>query len=167
MITILKVKKSIIITLNVKMPSIKNKIVIERPIEKVFDLATTTKHRPTWHTQCLKVKGSTENPIQLNEKASEIVNLLGKKKRVEWTCVFYERPTKLILESKSSQISSTIEYTFIKENGAIEFTRFLEYQFQPLLKILELITFRAMRKHQEKSMNQMKEFLFENIPESS
>ena len=147
------------------MKNCKNTITLERPIEKVFDLATTTKYWPIWHTQCLKVKGATENPIQLNEEAREIVKLLGKKKWVEWTCVLHERPNKLILESKSAQISSTIEYTFLKKNNATEFTRFLTYQFHPLLKPIEFLTSRAIRKHQEKSMYQMKDFLLKNIPE--
>lgn len=145
------------------MVTIQNTIIINRSIQAVFDIATTTKYWPVWHPQSLKVKGSIEHPIQLNERASEIVALLGQKRWVEWTCTSRDAPYYLKLEAKSKGIRSEIEYKFKTVEGGTQFTRHLFYCFHPLLKPLELLSNNTMRRNQKISMDNMKELLLREI----
>ena len=148
------------------MSTITGTIFIERPINDVFDFVTTTKYWPVWHTQCKKVEGATENPIQLNEVSSEHVKLGPATQVVTWTCTHYERPNKLRLDGTTRGIKSHIEYTFVEHDGGIEFTRFLHYKFSKPLKLLELLTRPTLRRHQKKSMENMKRLLLEKIEEN-
>ncbi len=141
------------------MPSITDTIFLERPINDVFDVATTTKYWPIWHTQCKNVKGATEKPIQLNEVASEKVKLGPVKKIVTWTCTLHERPNKLRLDGTTSGIKSYIEYTFTERDGGTEFTRFLQYKYEWPVKIFGPLARTTLRRHQKKSMENMKQFL--------
>jgi len=146
------------------MPNITNTIFIERSMNAVFDVATTTKYWPIWHPQCLNVRGDTENPIQLNEKSSELVKLGFVKKIVDWTCTLHERPNKLRLDGTTRSIKSYIEYTFKERDGGTEFTRFLHYKYNWYIKPLEILTKPILKRHQKESMRSMKELLLEKIP---
>ena len=146
------------------MPFCKDTIFIERPIEKVFDTATTTKHWPRWHPQCKEVMGDTDHPLELHEKSRERVNFAGRTKWVVWECVNRERPYTLRIDGTSSNIKSYIQYTFIERDGGTEFTRYLHYKFHPLLKLAEVLSKKPLRKLQTVSMERMKSFLLEEIP---
>ncbi len=145
------------------MSTITDTIFIERPIKEVFDVVTTTKYWPIWHTQCEKVEGATENPIQLNEESSEHVKLGPAMQVVTWKCTYHERPYKLRLDGITRGIKSYIEYTFTEHEGGIEFTRLLHYKFNRALKIAELLTRSTLKRHQKNSMENMKQMLLDTI----
>lgn len=147
------------------MPSCKDTIYVARPIEKVFDTATTTKYWPRWHPQCKEVHGDTDHPLELNQTSRERVKFAGHTKWVEWVCVSRNRPFNLRIDGDSTNLKSYIEYTFKECEEGTEFTRYLHYKFHPLLKIAEVLTKKSLCKLQNISMDKMNAFLLEQIPE--
>ncbi len=146
------------------MPSCKDTIFVERPIEKVFDVATTAKYWTTWHPMSKGVNGAIDHPMQLNDKINELVVLAGRKQWTEWTVTEHTRPRTLRLDGKSMGVKSYIEYTLIERDGGTEYTRFFWYKFHPLLKLAELLIKSTLRKLQTEAMDHMKEFLLKEIP---
>ena len=62
------------------MPVFKDTIFLKRPIDAVFDVATTPKYWPEWHPDCKEIiGGAADHPIQLNETTKERIAVAGKK----------------------------------------------------------------------------------------
>ena len=113
------------------MPSFSHQAVIERPIEAVFDVATTAKHWPNWHPATVGVGGQTERPAQLGDQIIERATIAGRTGEGTWTVVERVRPYTLTLQSHTSLGEASIHYTLREEGGRTVFQRDLSYELGP------------------------------------
>ena len=60
-------------------------ILIDVPIEKVFDYVTTPANWPKWHPSSLGVSGKTDRSLEPGEKVAEDYRVAGRRGRVVWT----------------------------------------------------------------------------------
>jgi uncharacterized protein YndB with AHSA1/START domain len=108
------------------MTRIINQIIIDRPIEAVFDLVTTARFWPQWHPATTGVSGATEQPMALGDVIREEAQIGGHSYAGNWTVVEHVRPMHVVLRGGSGQIEIT--YTFRDQQGQTELVRQLEYQ---------------------------------------
>ena len=129
------------------MPSFSHQTVIERPIEAVFDAATTAKHWPQWHPATVGVGGQTERPAQLGDQIVERAVIGGRTGEGTWTVVERVRPYTLTLQSHTSLGEATIRYTLREEDGRTVFQRDLSYELGPpeLEAVMEQQSAQAVR----------------------
>lgn len=113
------------------MPSFSHQVFIERPIDAVFDMATTARHWPVWHPATTGVGGQTEQPAQLGDQIIERVIMAGQKGEGVWTVVERVRPYTLTLVSHTGLGEGRISYTLREEDGGTWFQRDLSYQHGP------------------------------------
>jgi|SRR5579871_1277129 len=108
------------------MTQVDNSIVINGPIEQVFDTVTTTASWPRWHPATLSVSGVTDRPVQLGDRIRERARIGQQEYEGEWTVIEHERPRRLVMEIVGS--GTRISYAF-SENGAAatRFVRSLSY----------------------------------------
>ena len=59
------------------MAQVTNTIVIDGPIDRVFDEVTTTRTWPQWHPATVEVGGVIDRPIQLGDKIYEKARIGG------------------------------------------------------------------------------------------
>jgi hypothetical protein len=109
------------------MARVVNTVRIDGPIERVFDIVTTTKHWPQWHPATVGVGGVTERPLALGDIIREQARIGGHLYEGDWTVAGHTRPTRLLLSAGGGRIQ--ISYIFRPAGDATEFER--ELTFNP------------------------------------
>ena len=117
----------------------KHSIIIERPIEEVFDLITTVKYWPEWHPSSLESWGQIETPAKLGDEATERVKIGAVGGEITWVVSQYNRPwlweitateIKLPLMSKGT---TKIVYDLAQSEKGVLFVRTHHYQMPSAL----------------------------------
>jgi hypothetical protein len=110
------------------MARVVNSVRIDGPVDRVFDLVTTTKYWPQWHPATVGVGGVTERPMALGDVVRERAEIGGRTYEGDWTVAEHVRPERVVLRIGSGRIQ--ISYAFRALGDATEFERTLEYQPQ-------------------------------------
>lgn len=112
------------------MSDVLNEILIDGPIELVFDLVTTTRSWPFWHPATQSVSGVTERPLELGDQVHERAVIAGREHEAVWTVAERVAPNKLVLQIDGGRIQIT--YSFAERDNATQLTRELRYRRQDL-----------------------------------
>jgi hypothetical protein len=108
------------------MVQVQNEVVIDGPIDQVFDQVTTTASWPEWHPATIAVGGVTDRPIQLGDQIHERARIGGQEYEGDWTVVEHQRPIRLRMVVPGS--GTGITYVFaVEAPSATRFTRTLEF----------------------------------------
>lgn len=108
------------------MAQVENEIIIDGPIEQVFDAVTTTASWPHWHPATLAVGGVTDRPVQLGDQIRERARIGQQEYEGEWTVTEHQRPRALRMHVQGT--TTEISYAFAEvEPGHTRFTRTLSY----------------------------------------
>jgi uncharacterized protein YndB with AHSA1/START domain len=106
---------------------LRHEIVVDRPIEAVFDVATTARHWTAWHPATVRVGGQTAAPARLGDRIVEHVRIADHEGSGTWTVVTCERPHRLVLESTDAGIGHVrITYTLEAHGRGTRFARDLD-----------------------------------------
>lgn len=139
---------------------LRHEILIDRPIEAVFDVATTARHWTSWHPATQRVEGATQAPAQLGDRIVEHVRIAGHEGSGTWTVVVHEPPHRLVLDSTDAGIGHIrIGYTLTTEGGRTRFVRELDLPALP--PPIEA----AMGEQSERGLAALAELLEHEIPQ--
>ena len=109
------------------MPHLTHHFVLARPIEGVFDTATTAKYWTDWHPATLRVEGDIDHPARLGDTIVEYVRIGGREGSGTWTVTAQERPHRLVLDTDGVIGHLRISYTVTADAAGTRFQRELEY----------------------------------------
>lgn len=110
------------------MPHFSHCFTIARPIDAVFDAATTAQYWPRWHPATVAVAGDVDHPAHLGDTITEHVNLGGEIGEGTWTVVAWQRPTGLTLLAPTKLGLTRIQYTLAATAEGTLFRRDLSYE---------------------------------------
>jgi uncharacterized protein YndB with AHSA1/START domain len=139
-------------------PHVSHRVVVARPIESVFDLATTTKHWPLWHPATRSVEGDIDHPARLGDQIIERVEIAGRRGEGTWTVVEYDRPRHLALEADTGMGRLRISYSFAPTPDGTAFQRDLTYE-APGDDL-----YRIMDQQSAEAVTRLRDFLEREIP---
>jgi hypothetical protein len=108
------------------MAQVAHQISIVGPIDRVFDIVTTTRHWPSWHPATIAVSGVAERPLALGDIVRERAQIGARVYEGNWSVVEHVRPARVVLRSESGRIQ--IAYAFEASGDTVTFTRTLEFQ---------------------------------------
>ncbi len=99
-------------------------IVIQGPIEKIFDAICVAGLWPLWHVATRAVAGVTEIPFQKGDRIYEFVRTPTGPYEVHWKITEHNRPygAKMVADDGTS-----ITYTFEEKADGIHFRRVFEF----------------------------------------
>ncbi|MGE3286601.1 MAG: SRPBCC family protein [Pseudonocardia sp.] len=110
---------------------LRHAIVVDRPVEAVFDVATTTRHWPDWHPATVRVSGQIDAPARLGDQIVEHVRIAGHEGSGTWTVIVCEPPHRLVLDAPDTGIGHVrISYTLTPHERGTRFVR--ELSLPPL-----------------------------------
>jgi len=115
------------------MPRVTKKILIQGPMERVFDLVTTAKYWTQWHPATISVTGAIDQPMQRGDTIRERARVAGIIAENDWTVVKRKRLSHVALKMPGTRLGDLeLVYRFQPRGAEVEFTRELEFDLSKL-----------------------------------
>jgi uncharacterized protein YndB with AHSA1/START domain len=104
-------------------------IVIERPVEAVFDYVTTPSNWPQWHPSSVGVDSAAGRSLDVGEQVREAIKVGWQRDRVQWTVLERERPRRWVIEGRGETGgAATLRYELGADGARTRFRRDLTYR---------------------------------------
>jgi len=133
-------------------------VVIERPIDEVFDVATCTRRCVIWRSAILASAKTSDGPTGVGTTFEQDVRMLGKTRTNTAVITEYEPPRRFAYQHVSGLSHYVARFLFEPESGGTRFT--VELEGEPAsvwLKILpEALVVRQIRATIESEMDTLK-----------
>ena len=141
------------------MIQVEGSIVIDRPVEEVFDFVADERHEPQYNAQMGQVEQITDGPIGLGTRFR--AEMTGRGRPVEMVIEFtgYDRPRRL---SSSTHMSSMdLHGTLTFEPAPSETRMSWSWKLQPrgALRQMSPLVARMGRKQEQRIWTGLKHFL--------
>ncbi|HZS79434.1 MAG TPA: SRPBCC family protein [Ktedonobacteraceae bacterium] len=141
--------------------TVQNSIVIERPIEEVFDFVTDPTTTSLWQPNLAQSEIITPGPMQVGTAIREVRRIGKAEKSAVWEVTEYEPPHKrayVYTQSFGPITQSGITIFEATEKGTlVQFTAYVKTRF-PLNLLMPLLV-GLMRKQNEKNFALLKQLL--------
>jgi uncharacterized protein YndB with AHSA1/START domain len=110
---------------------------IPRPIEAVFDFATTPANWPQWHPSSLGVSGATDHALAVGERVIEEYLVAGQRGRTEWLVAEREAPRRWVITTvtEETHTEGRVTYTLTPTDAGTHFAR--EFAYTPAAVVPE------------------------------
>lgn len=133
-------------------------ILIRGNANRIFDLVTTAKYWPQWHSATVSVSGAIENPMKLGDKIRERARIAGMEAEGDWTVAELERPTRVVLKMPATRLGDLqISYHFTPRTEGIEYSRELEFDASKLPALIPVsLVERQMVSDSEEALKRLK-----------
>jgi uncharacterized protein YndB with AHSA1/START domain len=120
-------------------------ILINGPIERVFDYVTTPANWPEWHPSSLAVRGATDHSLEPGEQVVEDVRVAGRRGQVVWTVRERVFPRRWVIAGDwiGGAGRGTLSYVLTSQGAATRFGREFTYLLpNPALRLLDALAVR-------------------------
>src|SRR5512142_3422546 len=94
------------------MARIEGDIVINRPVEAVFDYVADQSNEPQYNPQMVRAEKITEGPVAMGTKFRSAVASMGRTAEMLIECTGYDRPRCLASTTTMSQADISYTLTF-------------------------------------------------------
>lgn len=141
--------------------TVQNQILIQKPVEEVFEYVTTPGNWPEWHPSSREVSGTTDHSLDIGEQVREAFKVAGREGEVVWTVTDKQVPVKWVIEGEivnGKGTGGTISYVLTSQNGATLFERTFEYRLIKYWHYLlnELFAERKVRRESRQAVEALK-----------
>jgi uncharacterized protein YndB with AHSA1/START domain len=141
-------------------------VVIDRPVEEVFDFATDPNNDSLWQSTTLETEQTSEGAVDVGTTFRNTTKFLGR--RIESTSEISENepPHKQCIKITSGPIPGSGCYLFESaDDGSTRFTQTFEAEVGGFFRLAEPVVGRAIRRQQEADMATLKDLLEAEGPE--
>jgi uncharacterized membrane protein len=141
-------------------------VVIDRPVEEVFDFATDPNNDSLWQSTTLETEQTSEGVVDVGTTFRNTTKFLGR--RIESTSEISENepPHKQCLKITSGPIPGSGCYLFESaDDGSTRFTQTFEAEVGGFFRLAEPVVGRAIRRQMEADMATLKDLLEAGEPE--
>ncbi len=87
---------------------VQNTVTIERPIEEVFEYASTPENDPTWVPASIRNQRTLPGPMRVGMTTEETVKLFGLTSRNTFEVIEYDSPTVVAYRATSGPLSGLV-----------------------------------------------------------
>ncbi len=85
-----------------------NTVTIGRPIEEVFEYASTPENDPTWVPASIRNRRTLPDPMRVGMTTEETVKFLGRTSRDTFEVIEYDSPTVVAYQATSGPLSGLV-----------------------------------------------------------
>jgi uncharacterized protein YndB with AHSA1/START domain len=123
-------------------------VVIDRPIEEVFDFLADGENDKKFSSRVLEIKNTTEGPIRVGTVFASTVKDAGIKTQREFELDVVDRPTRIRWHEISTApvIVPSGGYDLVAEGAGTKVTLFNELEGQGFGKLIKGFALRSARK---------------------
>jgi hypothetical protein len=106
--------------------NMEHSIVINRPVEEVFDVATCLRRCVVWRSALLRSAKVSEGPVGVGTTFEQEVRVLGMTRANQAVVTAYEPPRLFVYRHLKGLAAYEARFIFEPENGGTRFTVALE-----------------------------------------
>jgi len=142
------------------MIKLENTIVINRPVQEVWDFVSDCTNEPKWHTDCISARDTSPPPLgRGSTQAWAMTYAKGKEANLRVTALDPGRREQLETVSAPMNVKPTLTYTFEAEGEGTRFTRAMEVHLTGPTRSIESFLRRMMKKNNASYVQNLKQAL--------
>ena len=139
---------------------VERSVTIYRPVDRVFEYASTPENDPTWVVASLRHELLSPGPLRLGSITEEDVGFMSRRMRYVWEVVQYEPPTAFALRSVSGPLPATIRLGLEPlDGGTTCLTLVGDAQLRGVFRLLVPLMGRVARRQLEIQLGTLKALL--------
>lgn len=117
---------------------ISNSVVIELPIDTVFNYLTFASNWPKWHPATRAVSGVTDRPMNIGDVVHEVYHTPWGENEIDWYVIEKNEPYQMVLRGENESAIFQITYNLGAGLDQTVYRRQFEYKFKyAFLKVIQ------------------------------
>ena len=141
------------------MTTFQHSVVIERPLEEVWDYVIDPANDPVWQGMVIEARSSAGEPMRVGTRIDEVVQFLGRKFDVTLEVTEHEPMKRSAIRASKAPVPMTGSYEFEPVDGGTRFTLQGETDAHGLFKLAEPAFARIARREWQTNLEQLKDVL--------
>jgi hypothetical protein len=141
------------------MTTIERSIVIDRPLDEVFEFVHDPTKDTMWQTTLVESQTMTEGPVRAGTKVREVRRFLGVRQELTRELTEYEPSTKSSFRTVSGPIPMTGGYILEQADSATKLTATGELDAHGFFKVAEPVFGRMAGRELDASLGHLKDLL--------
>jgi uncharacterized membrane protein len=138
---------------------LEHSVVINRPIEQVFEYVTNIENAPKWKSRLLEIKRTSEGPVGVGTTQTSVGQFLMWRPQTNVEITEYAPNRKVGFKTTSGPVSAMGEFTFESVEGGTRVTLVSGMKPTGFLKLVGPILARWPQSHLETEFAKLKELL--------
>ena len=94
------------------MIEVESSVLIDQPIDKVFEFVTTPENDATWYIGIESRDHTPDEPAGVGSTSQSDIRFMGVPMTVTWEVVGYDAPNKIEVKTIEGRVSVEAEYNF-------------------------------------------------------
>jgi uncharacterized protein YndB with AHSA1/START domain len=140
------------------MIGIESTVVINRPVQDVFEFVSDQTNEPNWHTDVVEVRAAPDSPKGLGSTTVWVIKFMGRKEyTVEVTG--FEQNRRVELTTRAGLMKPTLTYRLEPADGGTRFTRRVDLQPGGAFRIMEPMMRGMVQKGNDRFVRNLKDVL--------
>jgi uncharacterized protein YndB with AHSA1/START domain len=142
------------------MVDVKTSVVINQPVEKVFEFVTKPENDIKWYVGLESWDHTPDEPAGVGSTSQSKIRFLGIPVEVTWEVVEYEPPNKIEVKTIEGPVSVEAEYVLeAVGEGRTKLTVSGEADVADVFDLVEPIIERIARRQWDASLENLKDLL--------
>ena len=141
------------------MTKIERSIVIDRPVDEVWEFVHDTTKDALWQTTLVESEKLTDGPMGLGTRVRELRHFLGLRIEVAWEVTEYEPNTTSAIKGVSGPIPLSGRYRLEPLDAGTRLTVSGELDAHGFFKLAEPVFARITRRELEANLGHLKDLL--------
>ena len=138
------------------MARIEASIVINRPIEDLFEYMADVARNTEWKEGILEAKQTSPGPAAVGATYTYVVQAMGRKIETDGEITEFQAPTRFAWKSTKSPFPMTGGHTLEPANGGVKVTNFMEVEPGGFFKLAEGIMAKQQKSQMERELANLK-----------
>lgn len=141
------------------MTRFEHSVVIERPLDEVWDYVMEPANDPVWQTMVSEVRREPGVPVVVGTEIEEVLQFLGRRFDVTLEVTELQPRTRSSVRAAKGPVPMTGSYTFEAVDGGTRFSMEGETDAHGLFRLAEPVFARMARRDWDHSCQTLKELL--------
>ena len=141
------------------MPQIEREIVINRPVEEVFDFLADGRNEPQYNPHMLRAEQTSAGPVGPGTQFRTEVTNNGRSMEMIYEITVYERPQRLAGRTIKGPIDVQSTETFDSVPGGTHFRWVMELEARGIFKLMSPLVARRMGRNLDTLLTNIKHLL--------
>ncbi len=141
------------------MIKVENSVVINRPVDEVFEFVSNIENLPQWAGPVLEAKQTSDGPVGVGATQTQVAQFLGRKIETSHEVTEYEPNKKLSTKTTSGPLPMEVSYILEPAAGGTKVTLGGDIDAGGFFKLAEPIVGRMLNRQTASDAANLKELL--------